>query len=305
MMKTYEIARVGADMLIDPKRCILQCEQQLSARLEEAAAQCLRASRRDPVLLLSGPSGAGKTTTAHKLAQSMTRMGRPGQVLSMDDYFLGHSEGPLPVDEFGEIDLESPKRLDIPLLQKHLAQLRAGKSIDMPSFDFGRQERFETTRAFALPPDGVAVVEGIHALNPDVTGSQDPGVFASAGAAFRAPDGAVLYPERLRLLRRLSRDRVFRSRPVEETLAMFASVSRGEQRFIFPYRNRAAVCIETGLAYELGLYRTLVLPFLPPDGPYSALCAELRYFLQLAVPVQPSDVPRDSLLREFIGDEGL
>ena len=82
MMKTYEIARVGADMLIDPKRCILQCEQQLSARLEEAAAQCLRASRRDPVLLLSGPSGAGKTTTAHKLAQSMTRMGRSGQVLS-------------------------------------------------------------------------------------------------------------------------------------------------------------------------------------------------------------------------------
>lgn len=304
-MKTYEIARVGADMLLDPRRYIRQCEQDLSARLEEAAAQCLRASRQGSVLLLSGPSGAGKTTTAHKLAGALTQKGRPGRVLSMDDYFLGHSAGPLPVDEFGEIDLESPARLDIPLLQGHLARLRTGETIDVPSFDFSRQERFAQTHAFSLEPEGVAVVEGIHALNPEVTGGQDPGIFASAGAAFRAPDGAVLYPERLRLLRRLSRDRVFRGRPVEDTLAMFASVSRGEQKYIFPYRDRADVCVETGLAYELGLYRTLVLPFLPADGPHSALCAELRYFLQLALPVQPPDVPRDSLLREFIGEEGL
>ena len=213
-MKTYEIARVGADMLLDPRRYIRQCEQDLSARLEEAAAQCLRASCQGSVLLLSGPSGAGKTTTAHKLAGALTQKGRPGRVLSMDDYFLGHSAGPLPVDEFGEIDLESPARLDIPLLQGHLVRLRTGETIDVPSFDFSRQERFAQTHAFSLEPEGVAVVEGIHALNPEVTGGQDPGIFASAGTAFRAPDGAVLYPERLRLLRRLSRDRVFRGRPV-------------------------------------------------------------------------------------------
>ena len=183
-MKTYEIARVGADMLLDPRRYIRQCEQDLSARLEEAAAQCLRASRQGSVLLLSGPSGAGKTTTAHKLAGALTQKGRPGRVLSRDDYFLGHSAGPLPVDEFGEIDLESPARLDIPLLQGHLARLRTGETIDVPSFDFSRQERFAQTHAFSLEPEGVAVVEGIHALNPEVTGGQDPGIFASAGTAF-------------------------------------------------------------------------------------------------------------------------
>lgn len=304
-MKTYDIARVGTSMLLDPKSYIAQCEQELLSQLENAAAQALRASRQDPVLLISGPSGAGKTTTARMLSDVLERHGHPGRVLSMDDYFLGHSVGPLPVDEYGEIDLESPARLDIPLLQEHLGLLRTGHSIDVPAFDFSRQERFEETHYFALQPDEVVVVEGIHALNPDVTGGQDPGIFAEAGVAFRAPDGAVLYPERLRLLRRLSRDRIFRGRPVEDTLAMFASVSRGEQRFIFPYRDRAVTAIETGMAYELGLYRTLVLPFLPAEGPYSTLCAELRYFLQLALPVQPADVPADSLLREFIGHEGL
>lgn len=305
MMKTYDIARVGTKMLLDPKSYIAQCEQELLSQLENVAAQILRAFRQDPALLISGPSGAGKTTTARMLSDVLGRHGHPGRVLSMDDYFLGHSAGPLPVDEYGQIDLESPARLDIPLLQNQLELLRTGHGINAPAFDFERQERFGDTHPFALRPEEIAVVEGIHALNPEVTGGKDPGIFAEAGAAFRAPDGAVLYPERLRLLRRLSRDRIFRGRPVEDTLAMFASVSRGEQRFIFPYRDRAMATIETGMAYELGLYRTLVLPFLPAEGPYSTLRAELRYFLQLALPVQPADVPADSLLREFIGREGL
>ena len=302
-MKTYEIARVNAHLLRSPQQAIDQCEQALHRQIGEAAA--LAAGASGAVLLLSGPSGSGKTTAAHMLAEALARCGRPGRPLPMDDYFLSHSAGPMPVDELGLVDFESPDRLDRPLLRRHLDCLRARRAIEVPSFDFSRQERTGHTRAFALRPGECAVVEGIHALNPDVTGGEDAGLYVDAGLSFRAPCGALLTPDRLRLLRRLSRDRVSRGRSTEDTLALFASVSRGERKYILPYRGRALAEIRTGMAYELGLYRTLVLPHLPDGGPHAALCDELRYFLQQALPLPPSAVPPHSLLREFIGQAGL
>ena len=109
----------------------------------------------------------------------------------------------------------------------------------------------------------------------------------------------------LRLMRRILRDRLFRGRTPEETLALFPSVSQGELRFILPYRSRASILICTGMAIELGLYRTLLLPILPEGGPHAELLSALRHFLQAALPIDPCLVPRRSFLREFIGAEGL
>lgn len=303
-MKMYDIARTGSRLLLDARAEIGHCEEQLSLRIA-AACRAVPAARGANVVMLSGPSGAGKTTTAQLLCRELERCGVPALALSMDDYFIGHSQGPLPVDEQGCVDLESPERLDIPLVRRDIGRLLRGLPIDAPRFDFTLQERAPKTHRLHPHAQGIVLFEGIHALNPDVAGPDCPGLYADTGSGFAAPDGSVLPPDRLRLLRRISRDRIFRGREPEHTLRMFASVSRGERLYITPHRHRALACIDTAMAYELGLYRTLVLPYLPDGGEHAALCAELRWFLQKAVPVQPCDVPRDSLLREFIGNEGL
>lgn len=304
-MRSYEISRVNTDALRDVKGLVRRSEEDLTRQISSAAGRIIAAGEGARIVLLAGPSGSGKTTAAHALAHALRARGGSGRVLSMDDYFLPHSAGPLPVDERGEIDLESPDRLDRRLLQEHLSQLQSGHCVAMPVFDFSCQERSPRTVAFRLQDGESAIAEGIHALNPAVSGGLGLGIFADADISFRAPDGRILTSQMVRLMRRILRDRLFRGRAPEETLALFPSVSRGEQRYILPHRGRAALSIGTGMAYELGLYRTLLLPILPEGGPNAELAANLRHFLQAALPIDPCLVPRRSFLREFIGAAGL
>ncbi len=304
-MRFFEISRVNTDALRSPEGLVRRCEEELTQQICAAADRALTAGAKARIILLAGPSGSGKTTAAHALTHALRQRGCGGRVLSMDDYFLPHSAGPLPVDENGDVDLESPDRLDRRLLREHLSQLQNGQCVAMPVFDFSCQERAQRTVAFRLQDGERAVVEGIHALNPAVSGGIGLGVFADADISFRAPDGRILTPQMLRLMRRILRDRLFRGRMPEDTLALFPSVSQGEQRYILPHRDRAEVFISTGMAIELGLYRTLLLPLLPEGGAHADLLATLRHFLQAALPINPCLVPRRSFLREFIGAAGL
>ena len=216
-MKAYDISKINARLLLNARAVVDECEREQQNQMEQVA-HTLKERTQSGVVLLAGPSGAGKTTSALKLARELTKQGRPSRPLSMDDYFLSLSDRPLTLEELADIDLECPSRLDLSLLTAHLDDLRRGRSVQVPTFDFTRQQRAQHATPFSPPEGGAVVVEGIHALNPAVTGEVDDGVYVDAGVQFILPDGKVMQPSQLRLLRRLSRDMLYRGRPMTETL---------------------------------------------------------------------------------------
>lgn len=277
-------------------------EQQLIA----AAESIYSAREKRPVVLLSGPSGSGKTTSAHRIAHLLEGYGCKAHTISMDNYFLPMKENEAARDENGKIDYESPYRLDIPLFKKHLEMLSNCETIDIPSFDFARQERCEGMPLKREPGD-LVILEGIHALNPLVTGDCDDFttcVYVSVRT--RISNGEkLLHPSKIRLMRRLMRDKLYRGRSLAETFEFFKSVERGEGLYIMPFKYRANFDIDTFIEYEPLIYRNILLPDLEKAAvDYSEYgdYADIEEFLRLLEPVEKRFVPDNSLIREFIGE---
>lgn len=295
-----------------PECFVKMSEDNYSGYINEAAEKIILSKK--PVVLLSGPSGSGKTSAALRIERALGKMGRPARVLSMDNYFLpidAESARELPRDENGNIDLESPLRLDIPLFTSHLKALAEGKGFDMPRFDFSTQSRsgFVPT---ARREGETVIIEGIHALNPDVTGDAHKFalcMYVSVRTRLRAMDGSMLHPRCIRLMRRLCRDRLFRKREYRESFRMFESVSRGEDLYITPYKSEADFEIDTFLAYEASVYKSILQDGLSKglSGELGAFpeCGEILKFLSELDGVPAGHVPADSMIREFIGGSEL
>jgi len=259
-----------------------------------------------PIILISGPSGSGKTTTAMRLATMLENKGKKVHILSMDDYFLSVDDPRNEADENGNVDLESPKRLDMELLNEHLERLWKCEEIDVPSFDFSRQHRTSGKKMKRNPGEFV-IMEGIHALNPEITGrigKHATTVYVSVRTRLENKDGRLLHPSKIRLMRRLMRDKLFRGRSASGTLDFFANVERGEKRFIMPYKDSAMYDIDTFISYEAAVYKPLVLPELlaikESYRDYSKY-ADVEEFLSEICEMDMAAVPFDSLVREFIG----
>ncbi len=288
-----------------PELLISDGEKIYAEQIENAARGIFERREKRPVVLLSGPSGSGKTTSAHRIAVLLADMGCKAHTISMDNYFLPMHENEAARDENGKIDFESPLRLDIPLFKKHLEMLFKGEEIDIPSFDFAKQERISGMPLKRTRGD-IVILEGIHALNPLVTGnSEDFTTCVYVSVRTRICDGdKLLHPSKIRLMRRLMRDKLFRGRSISDTFEFFKSVERGENLYIMPYKNRADFDIDTFIEYEPLVYRDILLPELEAAsadfadyGDYS----DIEYFLKLLSPVDSSIVPENSLIREFIG----
>ena len=225
----------------------------------------------------------------------------------MDDYFLGVSEGVTPKTPEGEFDLESPLCLDIEMLNDHFSRLSAGGEVAVPAYDFTAQKRSDRiSKTVRLDKDEVAVFEGIHALNPMFT-QKHPEAFklyisARSDVVFR--DTIVFKRTWFRLTRRLVRDYNFRGASPEYTMNMWANVRRGETTYISPYKNTADFQFDTSLPYELAVYNETATKLFSniPEGieRYDELKTVLPA-LQLFGRIDESDVPEDSVLREFIG----
>ncbi len=299
------------NMLSDtPSALIETAEENYEAYIREAAER-ITAETKKPVVLLAGPSGSGKTTTAMRIGKCIQELGHGVKILSMDNYFLPvtpENEGTLPRDEKGSIDLESPHRLDIPLFSEHLEKLGAGEEFMMPVFDFPTQSRPRSV-PFCRQRDEIIIIEGIHALNPIVTGNADKyaqRVYVSVRTRLKAPDGSLLHPRHIRLMRRLCRDRLFRKREYKEIFSMFAGVSRGEDLFIYPFKHLADIDIDTFMAYEPSVYKPIIERELSLVEDISELEVFPEYagivkFLGELSPADSGYVPADSLIREFIG----
>lgn len=288
-----------------PEQLIAESEEIYASQIENTAKHIFENREKRPVVLLSGPSGSGKTTSAHRIAHLLESYGCKAHTISMDNYFLPLHENENARDENGKIDFESPLRLDIPLFKQHLEMLFKGEKIDIPSFDFARQQR---TKGMPLTrEDGdLVILEGIHALNPTVTGDTDDFttcVYVSVRTRISNGD-KLLHPSKIRLMRRLIRDKLYRGRSITETFEFFKSVERGENLYIMPYKERADFDIDTFIEYEALVYRDILLPELVSASPHYAEYGDyedIEYFLKLLSPVDRNFVPENSLITEFIG----
>ncbi len=288
------------------KLFIDQAETQYRERIAAVADALLSGGGDFPIVLISGPSGSGKTTAALRLGTLLEKAGRVVHTLSMDNYFFPLNDPRNERDENGEIDFESPKRLDMELLNDHLRRLWRCEEIDVPAFDFTNQRRLFGKKMKRGAGEFV-IMEGIHALNPEITGNigeHAATVYVSVRTRLENEAGELLHPSKIRLMRRLVRDRLFRGRSAAETLDFFRHVERGEERFILPYKNKAEYDIDTFISYEAAVYKPFVLPeLLAVKETYADYdrYRDLESFLNEIGELSRDAVPLNSLVREFVG----
>ena len=259
-----------------------------------------------PIILISGPSGSGKTSTANEVSRIlMEEYGCKSSVVSLDNYFKSNDSPGMPLDENGNIDLESPLCTDLELLQEHIQLLNECKEFEMPIFSFKKQAR-DGGVPFKREPGSIVIMEGIHALNPLVTGENSFAmcVYVSVRTRLKADDGKLLHPRAIRLMRRLCRDSLFRGRDFKAIFSFFQSVSVGEDKYILPFKYRANYQIDTFMAYEAPAYRDYLYDKLKIQSDTfvgNDLYKKIMTFFEYFPSMKKDGIPKTSLVREFIG----
>ena len=258
------------------------------------------------VVLIAGPSSSGKTSTSHKLCLELLAQGKQPVALSLDNWYLNGTLTPLKPD--GSKDYESVYAIDLEQLELDLKALVAGKEIALPTFNFAEERREYPGETLALENEAVLVMEGIHALNPILTAHLDDKYKYKIFAAPMSPvslDGETWIPTYVhRLLRRMSRDYRTRGKTPIQTIAGWADVREGEGKWIEPFRDRADAQFDTSMLYELPAIRNTVetaLQTVPAAAEEYKVAEQLLYYLSFFERLEPSYIPRTSILREFIG----
>jgi uridine kinase len=261
-------------------------------------------------VLIAGPSSSGKTTFSKKLMIQLRVVGRNPVTISLDNYYKPH--GLTPLDEEGKPDFESLEALDVELLNKHLVGLLAGEEVETSLFDFHAGARKPAGLRMRLPERAILILEGIHGLNdaltPLVPREQKHKVYVSALTQLNLDDHNRIATTENRLIRRIVRDNQFRGHSAAQTLSMWPSVRRGEDRNIFPFQNTADSAFNSALDYELAVLKVYAEPLLAsvkPDVPEYQEARRLLSFLANFAPLHPRWVPPTSILREFIGESAF
>lgn len=258
------------------------------------------------IVLIAGPSSSGKTTFAKRLSIQLRVNGLVPIPISLDDYFLDREL--TPKDENGLYDFESIYALDLPLFNQQLEDLLSGREVKLPTFNFktGRRENYGET--MKLPENGVLVIEGIHGLNEMLT-SRIPKenkfkIYISALTQLNLDNHNRIATTDVRIIRRIVRDYLSRGYGGEETIKMWPSIRKGEEKNIFVYQEEADVMFNSTLVYELCVLKKFALEEINKIGPTSSVNYEalrLRSFLNFFKDVDTKYVPENSILREFIG----
>jgi uridine kinase len=258
------------------------------------------------LVLIAGPSSSGKTTFAQRLCIQLRVNGLKPQALSIDDYFVNREF--TPKDEKGEYDFESIGAIDTQLFNEHLVALLNGEIVDIPTFNFVKGQREYKGKQLTLKENGILVVEGIHGLNEILTQSVPKEskykVYVSCLTQLNVDYHNRIPTTDTRLLRRMLRDNQYRGISAESTLALWASVRRGENKNIFPFQEEADSMFNTGLIYELAVLKPKVEPLLFSIGrqsPYYSEAKRLLKFLEYFLAADTPTVPYTSIIREFIG----
>ena len=258
------------------------------------------------IVLISGPSSSGKTTFCKRLQVQLTTNLLHPVGISLDDYFLNRED--TPKDEHGEYDFESLYALDLPYFNKDLKKLLSGEEIELPSFNFDSGRRIFKGKKLKLRENSILVIEGIHALNPELTEFIDDKykyrVYVSVLTSISLDNHNWIPTTDNRLLRRIIRDYRFRGYSAEDTINRWPSVRRGEDKWIFPYQENADAMFNSAMLYELAALRKYAEPILaqvPESNKANAEAYRLLRFLRYFNYIPTEELPGTSLLREFLG----
>lgn len=258
------------------------------------------------LVLIAGPSSSGKTTTCKRLSIQLVTNGIKPIGISLDDYFLDREKTPL--DEKGDFDFEHLHALNLPLFNEQLNALFKGDEVELPRYDFPTGKSVKSGKKLKLHDDEVLVVEGIHALNPELT-AQIPNeqifrVYASALTTILLDNHNYVPTTDNRLLRRIIRDYKYRGVSALDTIHRWPSVRAGENKWIFPFQENADAMFNTAMLFELAVIKSQAEPLLeqvPENCPEYAEAYRLLKFLRYIKPIPEAHIPPTSLLREFLG----
>ncbi len=281
-------------------------EKKIAQIADEIYRRCQDDTPHGRLVLIAGPSSSGKTTFSKRLSVQLMTNGLHPYPISLDDYFVDREKTPR--DAKGNYDYESLYALDLKLFNEQLQALLNGEEVELPRFDFtkGKQEfRGERLR---LDKRNVLILEGIHALNPELT-PQIPDenkfkIYVSALTTISLDDHNWIPTTDNRLLRRIIRDYNYRGCSARETISRWPSVRAGEDKWIFPYQENADVMFNSALLFEFAVLRYHAEPILnsvPRNCPEYAEAYRLLKFIQYFTPLQDKEIPPTSLLREFLG----
>lgn len=307
--ETMEIPTVGAlnDAISEGRTVdIIQMQEALmEARIADLARE-IASNEERKFVLIAGPSSSGKTTFAHRLSTQLRAIGLHPHPLSLDNYYRDRSE--MPLDEFGEKDFEAIEGLNLEQFNEDMKNLLQGERVEIPTFNFTAGKSEYHGNYMQLGEGDLLVVEGIHGLNDRMTASLPAEskfkIYISALTQLSIDEHNPLSTSDNRLIRRIVRDARTRGSDARETISMWASVRRGEEKNIFPFQEKADAMFNSALIYEMAVLKTYVVPQLyaiDPDAAEYAEAKRLLKFLDYFLAIPSEYIGPNSLVREFIG----
>ncbi len=291
-----------------PESFCKECERKYNRKIQKIAKD-IATSDEKTIVMLAGPSSAGKTTTAKKLREALSFYNVVCHTISLDDFYLNNCDSPRFPD--GTPDYETVDALDITLFEKTMNKLLKEGEAQIPEFDFLTGERKSKYNTLKMESSDVIIVEGLHALNPVITG-HIPGerllkIYINVSSRIYDKDKNIILNKRnMRFIRRLVRDYKFRGNSVEETFKMWITVRYGEDAYLFPFKENADIKINTIHLYETCILKDMAIELLSDvkkDSEFYKESQRLIRNLNKFPTINSSVVPADSLLREFIGKE--
>lgn len=280
------------------ERKIVKIADEISARQT--------GDNRIKIILISGPSSSGKTTFSKRLSIQLMTNGLKPYPISLDDYFVNRDNTPL--DENGNHDFESLYAVDLPFFKEQLDTLLKGGEVELPKFNFTSGMRESSGTKFRLEDNMILILEGIHALNPELTpnipADNKYKIYVSALTTILLDKHNYIPTTDNRLLRRIIRDSKYRGSSAEATISRWPSVRAGEEKWIFPYQENADAMFNSALLFELAVIKDHIEPILrkvPNNCPEYSEAHRLLHFLSYFVSIQDTELPPTSLLREFLG----
>ncbi len=283
---------------------ILVCEAMQQNSIYEIAKNIRREKKK--IVLIAGPSSAGKTTFSHRLKIQLKALGLKPHAIAMDNYFVNRQDNPK--DENGNYDFECVEALDVKLFNDDMNKLLAGEETELPHFDFFTGQRLYKGDMLKIGEKDVLIIEGIHSLNPYITynlcDDDKYKIYISPLNQLAIDEDSKISTMDGRLIRRIVRDCRTRGHSIDKTLGMWSSVRSGEEKYIFPYENQADAMFNSGLLYEYSVMRKYAEPLIETvqkDSPYYEDAERLMNFISRFEPLSDEAIPMDSILREFIG----